>query len=359
MSINLNYIIPTLLAQKRIGNAKASYFLEKILSNKDYKEILKSEKEYSKKSRVEKLIPYEFIQKAISESNKTQDILENAGLSTLLITDNSYPTLLKEIYNPPVIIYYRGEVVNLAKPSVSIVGSRKISEYGKKYAAQYANEISLSGITVVSGLAYGIDSVAHKSSLFNEGRTIAVLASSPDNITPASQSDLANEILNNSGTILSDIFPGTKINPYMFAARNRIVAGLSSATIVIEAGRKSGAKITADLAMESNREVFALPGRVDSIYSEGCNDLIRENKAILLSDINQVLDMFKLKSKKYKKDELLPEEEIIYSLILSGTTDADTLALKSQIDFVSMINICTQMEYKGIIHRDNLGNYSI
>jgi len=201
-------------------------------------------------------------------------IRQNIGLIT--ISDSDYPKLLKEIYAPPALLYLRGKILPQDELSLGIVGPRKISSYGKQITPLIAAEVCRKGLTIVSGLAKGVDTIAHQTALKNSQRTIAVLGSGIDSksIYPRSNLRLAEEIIQN-GAVISEYPPGAKPLAQNFPQRNRIVSGLCLGVIVIEAGEKSGALITAKNALEQNREVFAVPGSILSSDSIGTNNLIK------------------------------------------------------------------------------------
>ena len=188
----------------------------------------------------------------------------------------NYPYYLSQIYSAPKKLYVLGNEEILRENCISIVGSRKCSEYGKKIASKLAYDLGKSNIITVSGLAKGIDSFVHKGSVMAKARTIAVVAHGLDMIYPRENRELAIEILNNGGAIVSEYLVGTKPKKEYFPARNRIISGLSKATVVIEASENSGSLITANYALEQNRDVYAVPGNIYSKTSKGTNKLIKE-----------------------------------------------------------------------------------
>ena len=190
--------------------------------------------------------------------------------------DKYYPNKLKSIYDPPELLYCLGDIRLLNEPSIAIVGTRNASNYGKRIAYNLSQELSKRGVTIISGLASGIDSYAHEGAFKNVGKTIAVLGSGIDVIYPKENEDLYKSIIKNGGLIVSEFPLGTKPEKDNFPKRNRIISGLSDGVVVVEAKKKSGALITADLALEQGRSVFAVPGNIDSQNSEGTNNLIKE-----------------------------------------------------------------------------------
>ena len=223
-----------------------------------------------------------------SES-RSLSVLRNAGAHFITFYDEQYPFLLKQIDQPPWILYAKGKLDLLECPAVAIVGTRVPTVYGRHTTEQMARELSESGLTIVSGLARGIDSKAHEAALQASGDTIAVLPTPIDTCYPGENLSLYNRIAER-GLLLSETPLGTSLHPGQFHQRNRVIAALSRATIVIEGAKKSGSLITAGHAFEMNREVFAVPGPINSPKSEGPNELIMNNTAKLLSSIQQIFD---------------------------------------------------------------------
>ncbi len=202
---------------------------------------------------------------------------------TIIVRENKfYPPLLKQIYDPPTVLYGMGNLALLSEKSVAIIGMRKLSDYGYRATKLFTNGLCDKGLVITSGLAYGADAAAHEAALEHHGKTIAVMATGPDRIYPATHRDLAERI-RESGAIISEYPPGNDVNRYQFVQRNRIVSGMSEATVVIEAGHKSGSLITANFALAQGREVFAVPGSIFSGCSEGTNELIASGATPALS----------------------------------------------------------------------------
>jgi DNA processing protein len=207
------------------------------------------------------------------------------GVTTL--ADHDYPRLLRQIYDPPALLFYRGELSVLQAPCIALVGSRKATAYGRAAATRLAAELARAGVVVVSGMARGIDTYAHHGALTGGGITAAVLGCGLDICYPPENLRLREKIVQ-SGVLLSEFPPRTEPKAQHFPLRNRIISGLSLATVVVEAAEKSGALITADCALEQGREVFAVPGSINSPYSQGCHKLLREGAA-LLSRVDDLL----------------------------------------------------------------------
>ncbi len=223
-----------------------------------------------------------------SELDTALSLIEKNGVHVITFVDPVYPGRLKNIPDPPPIIYVRGTLSPTDVNAISIVGSRRATHYGKMAAAKFAEDLARMGFCIVSGLAYGIDAAAHKGALTAGGRTIAVLGSGVDVVYPRSNQKIYDQIPL-SGALISEFPMGTQPDARFFPIRNRIVSGLSLGTLVIEAPRKSGALITVKHALDQGREVFAVPGNVFSPYSEGCHKLIKDG-AKLVENIYDIIE---------------------------------------------------------------------
>lgn len=216
----------------------------------------------------------------------------NKKIKTIKIKDKEYPEKLKNIENPPKQIYVLGNISILNDFSISIVGCRLCSEYGKMMAQSIAYNLSKYNINIVSGLALGIDTNAHKGCLMNNGKTIAVLAHGLDMIYPTQNTDLANRIIESGGAIISEYPVGIKPKRENFPERNRLISGLSNGVVVIEAKERSGALITVERALEQGKDIFAIPGNINSTNSIGTNNLIKEG-AKITTCVNDILEEYK------------------------------------------------------------------
>ena len=273
------------------------------------------------------------------------------------IEDDIYPQCLKEISNPPLKLYYKGNL-DLLKDErlIAVVGTRNPSSYGKLCCEYMVKKMSRANITIVSGFAKGIDSIAHKTSLLTDGKTIAVIASGLDIVYPASNLSLYREI-EEKGLILSEYEAGVKPFKSNFPQRNRIIAGLSRGTIVVESKDRGGSLITADLALEFNRDVYAVPGDVFSEYSKGCNNLIRDARAKSLSNINELLEDYswnieeKNENNKYTKNQLL----ILNSL--SSEKNLDNILMETKIEQTEILAELMTLEIMGAIKSIAGGRY--
>ena len=275
----------------------------------------------------------------------------------ITINDDVYPECLKEISNPPLKLYYKGNLDLLKEERlIAVVGTRNPSSYGKLCCEYMVKKMTSANITIVSGFAKGIDSIAHKTSLLTEGKTIAVIASGLDIVYPASNLSLYREI-EEKGLILSEYEAGVKPFKSNFPQRNRIIAGLSRGTIVVESKDRGGSLITADLALEFNRDVYAVPGDVFSEYSKGCNNLIRDSKAKSLSNINELLEDYswnieeKNENNKYTKNQLL----ILNSL--SSEKNLDNILIETKIEQTEILAELMALEIMGVIKSIAGGRY--
>ena len=275
----------------------------------------------------------------------------------ITINDDVYPECLKEISNPPLKLYYKGNLDLLKEERlIAVVGTRNPSSYGKLCCEYMVKKMSRANITIVSGFAKGIDSIAHKTSLLTDGKTIAVIASGLDIVYPASNLSLYREI-EEKGLILSEYEAGVKPFKSNFPQRNRIIAGLSKGTIVVESKDRGGSLITADLALEFNRDVYAVPGDVFSEYSKGCNNLIRDARAKSLSNINELLEDYswnieeKNENNKYTKNQLL----ILNSL--SSEKNLDNILIETKIEQTEILAELMALEIMGVIKSIAGGRY--
>lgn len=224
------------------------------------------------------------------EVDRILEATEKTKANILAITDDHYPALLKQIYDPPILIWYKGDIDLVHEPGIAVVGTRNTTSYGKKMAKKLTAELSEAGLCINSGLAHGIDSFAHQAAIEAGGKTIAVLGSGIDWIYPAKNKGLANAIVQSGGLVLSEFPPGSKPDAGNFPIRNRVVSGLSYGTLVVESGIQGGSIITAELALDQNREVFAVPHSNDNLNGSGCNYLIKNGSAKLVQTVDDILE---------------------------------------------------------------------
>lgn len=272
------------------------------------------------------------------------------------ISDENYPPLLREIPKAPGILYARGNATLNAefwgRPHVAIVGTRKATSYGLKAARELARDLAARGVVIVSGLAFGIDAAAHRGALEANGATLAVLGSGVNQLYPAANADLARELMDRGGAVLSEFAPDFPPDKWTFPQRNRIVAGLTQATIVIEAPEKSGALITAYLALDFNREVGAIPGEITSINSTGTNALLRRGAA-LIRNAGDVLELLGLAEETApatgnlfdNSDEI---EQIILQCLVAPKS-REELTSETSLPAETLGAKLTMLELKGII----------
>lgn len=288
--------------------------------------------------------------------------LTRENITILIQTDPNFPKLLKEIPSAPFILYKKGDFDLNATPMLSVVGSRKFTAYGNQVTSSLVKDLVQSGFTIVSGLALGIDGIAHRAALENGGKTIAVLGNSLDekNIYPRAHTELSREIVEN-GTLISDYPIETPAGEFTFPARNRIIAGMSLGTLVIEAGEKSGSLITANLALDFNREVFSIPGSIFSSQSIGTNQLLKKG-AKLVASIKDILEELNL-SEDYSQRNIpskIPsnkEEEILLKILSSDPIHIDNLSRISKLGTASISAALSLMEIKGWIKDIGGQNY--
>lgn len=223
------------------------------------------------------------------EVDRVLEQTERIGAQLVSWHDESYPDLLRQIYDPPVLYWLLGNPASLDTPSIAVVGTRKATSYGKKMAARFARELAEKGLTIVSGLAYGIDAEAHRATVECGGTTVAVLGSGIDNVYPSKNRKLAKQIVDAGGAVVSEFPPGTEPNSGNFPIRNRIVSGLTLGTLVVESRKEGGSMITARSALDQNREVFVVPHNISSNNGTGANYLIKTGQGKLVQEIDDIL----------------------------------------------------------------------
>ncbi|MDD8017918.1 MAG: DNA-processing protein DprA [Bacteroidota bacterium] len=292
-----------------------------------------------------------FVEEQLSRLNKV-----NGRIITLW--DEDYPPLLKKIYDPPVILFVRGMIKKDDQYSVAIVGTRNPTQYGKLAAEKFAKELSTKGVCIISGLARGVDTIAHTAALQSGGRTVSVIGSSLDHIYPAENKKLVDQIEEQDrGAVVSEFFMDTKPDPGNFPRRNRIISGMSFGTLIIESDLNGGAMITATTAIDQNRELFCLPGNISEKKSSGTNKLIKLGEAKLVQTVDDILDELEislrpiLTPRKQKNSppaltifeqkifDVLSEEPMHIDLISeqSGLLPSDTLVNLLSIEFKSLV----------------------
>lgn len=283
--------------------------------------------------------------------------LQKYDVGYITIYDKDYPQLLKEIHDCPVILYIRGNVEALSLSGIGVVGSRKYTNYGKKISYNLSKECAQAGLCIVSGLALGIDAFAHEAAIDADGKTVGVLGHGLDKIYPVSNFQLAKRIIDKGGAIISEFPLGVPPMKQHFPARNRIIAGLSLGTLVIEAAEKSGALITAYQSLDYNREVFAIPGNIDNENSVGTNKLIQAGAKLVMScdDILKELNIEKKEASVKAREAFIEneDEKKVMAILQKGECLVDQIVLLSELNIVAINSSLTTLEMKGLV--ENLG----
>ena len=282
--------------------------------------------------------------------------IEKFGCTIITQDDETYPELLREIYDPPIILYLKGELKPKDCYAIAMVGTRQSTLYGRQSAERLSSQLAASGVTVVSGGARGIDSVSHEGALKVGGRTIAVLGTGLDIVYPAENFKLFQRIAG-QGAVITQFPFGRKGSKQSFPIRNRIVAGMTQGTIVVEANRSSGALITANFAAESGRTVFAVPGRIDSPRSAGCHDLIKQG-AQLCESAEDVLAEFAVISCASQPAEtagpmpsLSPAEQSVYNVLTHEEKQQDEIIRRSEVPAAQVSVALLQLEMKQLVNQ--------
>ncbi len=294
-----------------------------------------------------------------SEAEEEIKFIEKYKIKTLFLTDKDYPQRLLNCYDSPTLLYYKGDADLNASKIIAVIGTRSHTDYAKQVTEKLVKEIAAQNVTVISGLAFGVDAIAHKAAMKNNLPTIGVLAHGLDHIYPSEHSGLAKEIIKENGGLLTEFRSNTKPDKHNFPTRNRIVAGMSDATIVIETGVKGGSMITAELANGYNKDVFAFPGKVTDAKSAGCNYLIKNNKAMLLTDAEELLQVMGWEERKKKSEarsqkklfiELSPDEKIIVDILRQkDTINIDELNMKSGLSSSAVAAAILSLELQNVM----------
>lgn len=279
-------------------------------------------------------------------------------INEIIPENHIYTAEIQHYPNPPKKLFYKGELPNSRIKTVAIVGARKPTNYGREITQKIATEIANHGGIVVSGLALGIDGIAHKATLDAGGITLAVLANGLDRIYPSSHAGLGQRILDSGGAIISEYEPKTPALPYQFLERNRIVSGLADVVVIVEAAARSGTLSTANHALEQGKEVFAVPGNITSPLSAGCNRLIKDG-ATPLTDIGEFIETIFPEKINKKQTSLFggatEEERTILELIAKGVQDGEELLKLSNMAVSEFNQHITMLEIKGLVHNNGSG----
>ena len=287
-----------------------------------------------------------------------------SGVQVMTCGDREYPGRLRHLADPPALLFGRGDVGLLSRPAVTVVGSRRSTRYGRRVAERLAADLSERGVVVVSGLALGIDGAAHRGALEAGGDTIAVLGSGVDLIQPASHQMLGQRIAR-EGLLLSEFLPGEPAQAYNFPRRNRILAALGGAVVVVEAGPRSGAFITVEHALDIGRDVYAVPGPVDSVQSQGCNTLLRQGAHVLASITDFVrelelpganpsatLSSFESSGPTKAPRELTGVARRVWIALGDDPLSVEELARLARLESRNVLAVLTELELSGWVSRE-------
>lgn len=309
------------------------------------------------------------ISEGLAESIVKNEVMERAeeevafvkkhSINVLFFTDDEYPHRLKHCEDAPVLLYYKGKGNLNYERVLAIVGTRHATDYGKKVCEKIVADLAPLEVCIVSGLAYGIDTAAHKSAVKSNVPTVGVLAHGLDKIYPPDNKPLALKMMSNGG-LITELISGTGLDPALFPRRNRIVAGMSDAVLVVESKINGGGLITAEIANSYNRDVFAVPGRADDKFSGGCNYLIKANKAALVEsaeDITQMLGWQKKDAAKKPAPSQLAifnelkadEKELVNILQQNGKLPIDSICLRAKLPMSKVSSALLNLEFQGLI----------
>ncbi|MGD0711593.1 MAG: DNA-processing protein DprA [Bacteroidales bacterium] len=293
----------------------------------------------------------------LGRAEKEIKFIEKHKITTLFYLDKGYPERLKHCVDSPVMLYYKGNADMNVNKVIGIVGTRNATEYGKKICHDIVEGLTPHDVLIISGLAYGIDVHAHRTALEFGLNTIGVLGHPLNRLYPSTHKATAEKMLTQGG-LLTDFMSDTTFLPENFPKRNRIVAGMCDAIVVIEAAKEGGALITADIANSYSRDVFAVPGRSGDHYSEGCNNLIKTNKAALVASAEDIIYQIGWETKKEKKPanvqkklflELSDEEKKIVDLLNEGSMSVDMISIKAKLQASKAAAVLLNLEFNGMI----------
>tara|TARA_R110000868_G_scaffold410693_5_gene699864 strand:+ start:43510 stop:44640 length:1131 start_codon:yes stop_codon:yes gene_type:complete len=298
--------------------------------------------------------------------DEVDHILKETGKNKsqiITIADPEYPTLLKQIYDPPALFWIKGNPEALSKTGVGVIGTRNATPYGKKMAEKLSKEMGEEGLCIFSGLAHGIDAISHKAALDVGALTVAVLGSGIDNLYPKENAALANRIVKEGGAVITEFPLGTNPDAGNFPVRNRIVSGMSLGVLVIESGIKGGSMITADLALDQNREVFAVPHSLDNLSGSGCNYLIKTGAAKLVQTVGDILEELPIEQgdkasspknnlpdpKLWRNEDLDDVSKKVCEFLELGEAQIDTISDELGLNTSQLLVILLQLEMKELV----------
>lgn len=288
--------------------------------------------------------------------------LENLGIKVVTLVSNNYPELLKNIDTPPLVLYCKGDISLLNKECISVVGTRRMTRYGSDVTKKFVTVLAKSGLVIVSGLADGIDTASHKTALEVGGKTIAILGSGVNHIYPANNTELAKNIVANGGLILSEYKPNTEPKAFHFPIRNRIIAGLSKGVLICEATLNSGSMHTKQYALDYGRDLFVVPGRINDIYSAGCNAILRDLQGAMVLEPNDILKVyhkdFSTKNVEQPSVEVTITEQNILDIIGNDDVHIDEIMSKSKLDAKTLMTQLMRLQLKGLIKTSGGNIYS-
>lgn len=314
------------------------------------------------KKSLEKLPKKDLLEKVKKAEKEEKDLekelklIKRHSVEVITIFEEAYPKLLKEIYDPPIVLYVKGSALNGEELAIAVVGSRFASLYGVRTAEKFGYELASRGAVVISGLARGVDTAAHKGAIKAHGKTIAVLGNGLSTIYPPENKKFAGEIIDKGGSLVSEFPMDASPIPQNFPRRNRVISGLSLAVVVVEAAKNSGALITADFALEQGRDVFAVPGSVDSATSFGTNELIKQGAKLAQTaeDVLQELDLklndSKAGAKKHKITPNLSEEEMsVYKNLSQEPRYVDDIIQDTKLSVGKAMELLLALQLKKLV----------
>ncbi|MFV1884173.1 MAG: DNA-processing protein DprA [Balneola sp.] len=298
--------------------------------------------------------------------DKVEEIIkatEKVKAQIITIADPEYPPLLKQIYDPPALFWVKGNPEALSKPGIGVIGTRHATTYGKKTAEKLSKELGEQGLCIFSGLAHGIDAIAHKAALDVGAPTVAVLGSGIDNLYPRENADLANRIVKEGGAVITEFSLGTNPDAGNFPVRNRIVSGMSLGVLVIESGMQGGSMITAELALDQNREVFAVPHTLENLSGSGCNYLIKTGAAKLIQTAEDILEELPIERdektsstkkeipepKRWKQEDLDELSQKVCQLLERGEAQIDAIGDELEVNTSQLLVTLLQLEMKELV----------
>ncbi|HEY9168380.1 MAG TPA: DNA-processing protein DprA [Lutibacter sp.] len=302
-------------------------------------------------------VQYLFDSNNLKEAEVALKYIRENAIETLYFTDNNYPERLKHCIDGPILLFKEGNIDLNLGPIISIVGTRQITGYGRDFCEKLISDLTAYNPIIVSGFAYGVDICAHKAALKNNLQTIGVLAHGFEEVYPKIHKRYISEMHKNGG-FLTEFWQNDQPLRENFLKRNRIVAGMSEATIIIESAERGGSLVTADIANSYSRDVFAVPGRSTDIYSKGCNDLIKDNKAAILTSAKDLIDMLNWESPRNVKKsiqkqlfvELSENEQLIYDFLTqNGKELIDLISLNCKLPIHQTTSLLFNLEMKGMI----------